>query len=229
MSKNKEYAKRLKEEVGLERRIIAFKLCNEVPDNVEPYGDDVSMHCAITAEAWEETRKPFYVTKINCLCGGALYSGIGHRKMLKEEFDGGMTQVIGEKKGYETREAMRRTAQQIPHFLKQNKYQIIGGLEDIEDPDVVMIVTDAYRVMRLTKAYSWKTGELTHGISGSGWCCNSFPLVYRTKTITYNMGDETSRHLMGLEPGELYCFIHYSLLPLIVENFKNIQTGFGME
>lgn len=54
-----------------------------------------------------------------------------------------------------------------------------------------MVVADAYRVMRLIKAYVWKAGELVHGISGSGWCTNFFSLVYRTKTMTYNMGDET--------------------------------------
>ena len=31
MGKNKEYAERLKEMEGYERKIIAFKLCDEVP------------------------------------------------------------------------------------------------------------------------------------------------------------------------------------------------------
>ena len=88
-----------------------------------------------------------------------------------------------------------------------------------------MIVTDAHRVMRLCKVYTWKTGELTHGLTGTAWCTNSFPLVYRTKTMTYNMGDPPSRNLMKLEPGEMYCIVHYDLLPLIVENFGNISSG----
>jgi len=224
MSKNKEYAQQLKER-GYERKIIAFKLLNEVPENVEPYGNGMSFHCAIVAEAWEEGRKPFYITNKNTLCGGALYSGIGSRKMTKEEFDAGISQVIGVNKGYITREAMRRMAQQLPHHFIHHKYQVIGALEDVEDPDVVMVVADAYKVMRLSKAYTWKTGELVHGLSGSGWCTNSFPLVCRTKTMTFNMGDETSRVLMNLGPGEMYCFIHYALLPLIVGNLENIQTG----
>ena len=67
--------------------------------------------------------------------------------------------------------------------------------------------------------------ELVQGISGTAWCTNSFPLVYRTKTMTFNMGDPPSRFMMHLNPGEMYCFIHYSLVPLIVENFDNISTG----
>jgi hypothetical protein len=42
------------------------------------------------------------------------------------------------------------------------------------------------------------------------------------------MGDEQSRCLMNLEPGEEYCIIHYDILPLIVENIGNIQTGLAM-
>ena len=228
MSKNREYAERLKALEGYTRKIIAFKLCDDVPENVEHYGEDVSFLCAIVAEVWEEGRKPFYVTNNNSLCGGALYSGIGNRRIEKEEFDAGMSQTIGMERGYESRENFRRVNQQIPHIFKHQKHLVIGTLEDVEDPDVVMIVTDAYRVMRLCKTYTWKTGELVQGISGSAWCTNSFPLVYDTKTMTYNMGDEQSRFLMNLEPGEEYCIIHYDILPLIVENIGNIQTGLAM-
>jgi uncharacterized protein (DUF169 family) len=225
MSKNKEYARKLKEMEGYEKKIIAFKLCDEVPKNAEPYGDDISFYCAMIAEVWEEGRKPFYITNKNIVCGGAVYSGLGCRRMKKEDFDAGMGAVIGKKGAYATREVMRRVNQQIPHHFKHHKYLVIGALEDVEEPDVVMIVTDAHRVMRLCKVYTWKTGELTHGLTGTAWCTNSFPLVYRTKTMTYNMGDPPSRNLMKLEPGEMYCIVHYDLLPLIVENFENISSG----
>ena len=53
MSKNKAYAQQLKD-IGYERRIIAFKLCVEVPEKVASYGDAVSFLCAIAAEMWED-------------------------------------------------------------------------------------------------------------------------------------------------------------------------------
>lgn len=225
MSKNQEYAKKLKDMEGYKRKIIAFKLCDEVPENAEPYGDDISFECAIVAEIWEEVRKPFYITNKNILCGGAVYSGLGNRKTRKEDFDAGMGTTLGPKKAYASREVMRRVNQQIPHHFKHHRYLLLGALEDVEDPDVIMIVADANRIMRLCKVYTWKTGELVHGLSGTAWCANSLPLVYRNKTMTFNMGDPPSRLLMKLDPGEMYCFIHYDLLPLIVENFENISTG----
>lgn len=225
MGKNREYAEKLKALGGYERRIIAFKLYDDVPAGIEHYGDDLSFLCAIVAEIWQEGRKPFYITNRNCLCGGALYTGIGNRRIEKEEFDAGMSQTIGMKRGYANRENFRSINQQIFHIFHHRKYLVMGALEDVENPDVVMVVADAYRVMRLCKAYTWKTGRLVHGLSGSAWCTNSFPLVYKTRTMTFNMGDEQSRCLMNLDPGEQYCLIHYELLPLIVENIENIQTG----
>lgn len=227
MTKNKEYARKLKEQ-GYDRRAIAFKVCDEVPENATHYGDDISFHCAIAAEIWEEGRKPFYITNRNILCGGSLYSGIGIRKIAKEEFDAGIEQVIGTQKGYASRQVFRKINQQVPHPFRHHKYQVIGALEDIEDPDVVMIVADARKVMRLCKAYAWKTGELVHGTSGTAWCASAFPYVVRNKTMCFTMGDEQSRILMNLDDGEIYCMIHYELMPLVVDNLENIQTGLAM-
>ena len=180
MSKNKEYAKKLKEHEGYERDIIAFKLCDEVPAGIEFYGDDVSFMCAIVAEIWQG-RKSFYITNKNVLCGGAVYAGIGNKKMTKEDFDAGMSTSLGKNKAYADRKVMRRVNQQIPHHFKHYKYLIIGKLEDIENPDQVMIVADANRIMRLCKVYTWKTGELTHGLQGTAWCTQSFPVVHKIK------------------------------------------------
>ncbi|MCK5010330.1 MAG: DUF169 domain-containing protein [Deltaproteobacteria bacterium] len=224
MSKNKEYAKRLQEMEGYERKIIAFKLYDEIPKNVEHYGDDVSFLCAICSEVWEG-RKPFYVTKENVMCGGSVYAGIGSRKMSKEEYDAGASTFIGPHKAYASREVLRRVNQQIPHHLKHHKYLVIGALEDVEDPDLVMVVAEAHKIMRLCKVYTWKTGELVQSLQGTAWCTSALPMPYRTRTMTFTMGDPPSRNLMQLKPGEMYGIIHYDLLPLIVENFDNISSG----
>jgi uncharacterized protein (DUF169 family) len=224
MSKNKEYAKKLQEHEGYERDIIAFKLCDEVPAGFEYYGEDVSFMCAIVAEIWEG-RKSFYITNKNVLCGGAVYAGIGNKKMTKEDFDAGMSTSLGKNKAYADRQVMRRVNQQIPHHFKHYKYLIIGKLEDVENPDQVMIVADANRIMRLCKVYTWKTGELVHGLQGTAWCTQSFPVVHKAKTMSHTLGDPPSRFLMHLDPGEMFCNIHYDLLPLIVENIENISSG----
>ncbi len=224
MGKYREYAEKLTEMEDYRRKIIGFRLCDVPPDNAENYGDDVSFLCAIAAEVWEG-KKPFYISTRNVLCGGAVYAGIGANNITKEEFDAGMATTIKKKGAYASREVMRRVNQQIPHHFKHYKYLVMGALEDMEEVDVAMIVTDANRIMRLCKVYTWKTGELVTGIQGTAWCANSLPLIYRTKTMTYNLGDPPSRVLMNLDESEGYCFIHHELIPLIVENFENISDG----
>ncbi len=68
MSINKEYAKQFKE-MGYKRKVIAYKFFDEMPEGAEDYGDGMSFMCAISAESWEEGRKPFYITSKNSLCG----------------------------------------------------------------------------------------------------------------------------------------------------------------
>lgn len=225
MGKNKEYAETLTKHEGYTRDIIAFKLCDTPPDYAESYGEDISFECAMVAEVWDGREKPFYITNKNIICGGAVYSGIGNKKMTKEDFKYGMVSAIGPQKAYASLEVFRRVNQQVCHAFRSHKYLVIGRLQDMEDYDFIMVTADADHVHRLCKVYTWKTGELVHGIAGTAWCANSFPLILRTKTITFNMGDPPSRFLMRLEPGEMFCFIHRDLLPLIVENLDNISAG----
>ena len=225
MSRNKELAQKLKEHEGYQRPIIAFKLTDEEPQNAECYGDDMSFLCAIVAEVYEG-RKPLYITNKNIICGGAVYSGLGQRPVVKEEFDMGMEgTTIGLNCAYASRQVFRRVNQQIKHFYKHHHYMIIGALEDMDDYDMVMITADANKIMRLCKVYTWATGELTHGLTGTAWCANSFPLLYRDGGLTYNMGDPPSRVLMNLDGGEMFGFVHRNTLELIVENFKNNSDG----
>ena len=224
MNKNEEYAKFLMEKEGYERPIIAFKLCDTIPKDVEYYGDDISFMCAMVTEVWSG-KDPFYITSKNVVCGGNFYAGIGMQHMDKEQFDQGMSTVIGPHKAYSTRQVMRRVNQQVPKHFKHHKAMIIGTLPKVEEPDLIMIVGEPHKIMRLMKAYTWKTGELTTGLQGTSWCAQTFPLPYLKKSITFNLGDPPSRFLMGLKPDEMYCAMHYSLVPLIIENLEYVSSG----
>ena len=223
MASTAEYAKKLNDLQGYKKKITAFKLVNDVPDYADPY-DDISFLCAMTAEVWDND-KPFCVTNENIICGGTIYAALGTNKLSNEDFHLGMEVVIGKNKSYSSLEVMRKVNKQVPHYFKTFKYMLIGCVDKIEDPDMVMIISDANRIMKLCKAYTWKTGELVTGVGGTAWCSQSLPHVYRNKTMTFNMGDPPSRVLMNLEPDEVYCIIHSSLLPLIVENIENISDG----
>jgi len=147
--------------------------------------------------------------------------------LSKPDFDEGLEMIVGKNRAYSTKPTMRRVNQQLVHYEEKHKYLIMGKLEDMADPEVVMIITDPQRVMRLCKAYTWKTGELVHALGGTNWCGMSFPQVMRDKTMTFNFGDPPSRTFMQLDDSEMFCVIHWDLLPLIVDNLKNVSTGEG--
>ena len=207
-----------------EKGILAFRHHDEIPAHAQSYGEDVSFLCAITAEIWQEN-KSFYLTNKNILCGGGIYAGIGTRKLTHEEFQDGMQAFIGENLAYCSMAAFRRVNQQLPHFFRHRKYLEIGPLSQVPDPDVIMIVADANKIMRLCKAYTWQSGELVQGFQGTAWCAQAFPAVYRNRSMTFTLGDPPSRQLMGLDAGDAICTIHASLFPTVVQALDKISSG----
>lgn len=224
MDAYKEYAEVLMRLEQYDRPILGFRLYNEAPSWAEPYGDDQSFGCAITAEACEK-EKPLCITGENIMCGGGVYAGIGMPRMEKEAFDAAMSMVIGEGSAFATRQVMRRATQQIPHHFKFHKYLVIGRLEQMAEADIVMVIADVEKVMRLCKAYTWETGELVHGIQGTTWCGQSLAYAYKKKAPTFNFGCASSRPLMHLGPGELFFTVHSDLLPVIVKNIKHVSVS----
>jgi len=217
MGLNREIANALMEKEKYERQFLAFKLYDEVPKDVPFYGDDMSMLCAITAEAWTK-EEPFYITKENCVCGGSLYGGIGIRKSPPEEREAGMSILFGEGAPYGSKEVLMKVGQQIKKHLKHHKYLVIGTLDKIEEPDLVQVVGNANQIYKLTKAFTWETGEVVQGLSGTSWCAMALPGPYRTNKPTFTLGDHGGRSLMGIKDYELFFVAPFSLLPMIVRN-----------
>ena len=223
--KSAEYAKFLQETEGYERKVLGLKRSNTIPEGAKSY-DGMTFLCYEATSSMDRDGLTC-ITRNNVVCGGAVYCGIGSRRLSKPDFDQGLEMVVGENRAYSTKQTMRRVNQQIGHYDEKHKYLVLGKLEEMPDPEVVMIITDPQRVMRLCKAYTWKTGELVHALGGTNWCGMSFPDVLRDKTMTFNFGDPPSRTFMELDDSEMFCVIHWDLLPLIVDNLKNVSTGEG--
>ena len=58
MASNVDYAKALVEKEGYEKPIVAFRLTDDEPKEMESYGTGVSFLCAMVAEAWAR-EEPF--------------------------------------------------------------------------------------------------------------------------------------------------------------------------
>ena len=146
LSGTTECAVRLREKEGYKRKILGLQRAKEVPEGVVSYGDGVTFLC-YEATAVLDEEKPFVYRNENVLCGGAVYSGIGNRRLKKQEFADGLEMVIGEKRAYSSKQVMRRVNQQLPHYPETEKYLIMGAVELMDDPELVMIITDPQHVM----------------------------------------------------------------------------------
>lgn len=220
-----EYAAFLQESEGYARPVLGMKRTDTLPEGVTAYEGMTFLCYEATASMDRDAVVAF--SRQNVVCGGAVYCGIGSRALSKADFDEGLELVVGPNRAYSTKPTMRRVNQQLTHFEEKHRYLVMGKLEDMDDPEVVMIITDPQRVMRLCKAYTWTTGELVHALGGTNWCGMSFPQVMRDRTMTFNFGDPPSRSFMQLEDSEMFCVIHWDLLPLVADNLKNVSVGEG--
>ena len=225
LAKSAEYAKFLQETEGYKRKILGIRRTNTRPEGVQAF-EGMTFPC-YEATASLDRDGLTCITRNNVVCGGAVYCGVGNRRLSKSDFDQGLEMIVGENRAYSSKAVMRRVNQQLPHYEEKHKYLLMGKLEEMPDPEAVMIITDPQRVMRLCKAYTWKTGELVHALGGTNWCGMSFPQVFNDKTITFDFGDPPARTFMQLDDSEMFCVIHWELLPLIIENLKNVSTGEG--
>ncbi len=205
--------------------MLGLKRSDTIPEGAASY-DGMTFLC-YEATASLDRDGLTCITRNNVVCGGAVYCGIGSRRLSKPDFAQGLEMVVGKNRAYSTKQTMRRVNQQIAHYEEKHKYLIMGKLEEMPDPEVVMIITDPQRVMRLCKAYTWKTGELVHALGRHQLVWHVLPDVLRDKTMTFNFGDPPSRTFMQLDDSEMFCVIHWDLLPLIVDNLKNVSTGEG--
>jgi uncharacterized protein (DUF169 family) len=220
-----EYATFLQETEGYKRKVLGLRRSNTVPEGAKAY-DGMTFLC-YEATASMDREGLTAIGRQNIVCGGAVYCGIGNRRLTKADFDEGLEMVTGPNRAYSTKQVMRRVNQQIGHYQQKHRYLIMGKLEEMDDPEAVMIITDPQRVMRLCKAYTWRTGELVHALGGTNWCGMSFPEVFEDKSITFNFGDPPARTFMQLDDSEMFCVIHWDLLPLVADNLKNVSTGEG--
>lgn len=220
-----DYAAFLQETEGYTRKVLGLQRTDKLPDGAQSY-DGVTFLCYEATAALEGDGLTC-ISRNDVVCGGAVYCGLGSRKLSRSEFAAGLEMVVGPNRAYSTKPTMRRVNQQLDHYDEKHKYLVMGRLEEMAEPEAIMIITDPQHVMRLCKAYTWKTGELVHALGGTSWCGMSFPQVFTERTITYNIGDPPSRAFMQLDDSEMFCVIHWDLVPLVVENLENVSTGEG--
>lgn len=217
----------LKEKLGIKKNIVAMKFTDKAPDDV-PVEEGPHFWCGICGDIFDGDGKPVYFTSEASTCGGITNIGMRAKKASKEEFDAAMeASVIGEGKSYSNKDILAKHRSLFPQFHKAYPGVIIGSLENIPHPDLIIIPINAHQLCMVSTAFAFDTGEVIMGHAGPAACLMTVPTPLIDKRPVFAAGDDGGRTFMRLDHAELVISFPYSLVPGLVENLD--RTVFAHE
>ena len=88
----------------------------------------------------------------------------------------------------------------------------ISSLEKASfEPDLVLVRCNPEQAMLLLWAYTYNTGELVYGHTGTAMCSTLVVRPYLTKKPSFSIGDPGGRYIVGLSREEIMASIPYQL------------------
>ncbi len=213
---------------GIQRDFVALKFCQthaDIPNGIERYKGK-SIYCAM----WKEVSNfdtPFYTVPDDHICaGGTSYTGMGQKDLPPKLAEHGWNMLIGEGKIYFSRESVLKCQESVPFsFKKQKRFEatVMGRLEDVPSPDVVLFFCNAQQLEWLCHAYSFESGELVHGLAGLSLCAIVVPHPYLSQKPIFSVGDLSGRELARLTDSEMCIAFPFKDIPTLARDLHRIK------
>jgi len=89
------------------------------------------------------------------------------------------------------------------------------------EPDLVLFRCNPEQAMLLLWAYTYNTGELVYGHTGTAMCSTLVVRPYLTKKPSFSIGDPGGRYIVGLSSEEIMASIPYRLFDSMFETLKS--------
>ena len=224
---NKKIDKTLKEKLSLKRHIVAMKYADKAPQGIT-VEDGPQFWCAICGDIIEGKGTPVFFTAPASACGGSGMIGIGSAKFAREDFDSVLNSiVIGEGNVYATKDLLSKGREAFPLFPKVYKGVIIGSLEHIKMPDLILFPVDSHQMCMISTAHAFDTGEIITGYVGSAACLMTVTPPFVENKPVFAIGDYGGRNNMRLKNAEFLVSFPYTLVPGLVKNME--RTVFARE
>ena len=154
--------------------------------------------------------------------------GIGSKRTSKEVFDSVIDGiVVGEGKLLATRDLLSKGRNVFPLFPKIYKGIIIGSLEHVKIPDMVLFAVNGHQMCVISTAYAFDTGEIIMGYAGSAACLMTVPIPLVENRPVFAIGDRGGRTNMRLHDEEFLACFPYRLVPGLVKNME--RTVYAQE
>jgi len=223
-----ELAEKIRDFTGIERDFVALKFCSTLAD-VPPYAvryQGKGIYCGM----WKEVSnypQPFYTVPDDHICaGGTSYTGMGQKDLPPKLVEHGWNMLVGEGKIYYSRESATKCQESVPFsFKKEKRFEatVMGRLEQVETPNVVMFFCNAQQLEWLCHAYSFESGELVQGLAGLSLCALVVPHPYLAQKPIFSPGDLSGRELARMTDGEMCITFPFKDLPTVANNLYRIK------
>ena len=215
---NKKIAKALKEKLSLQKGIAAMKYADNPPEGV-PEEDGINFWCHICGDMFEGTGSPVFFTAKMSNCGGSSLIGIGARGTDKEQFCTVIDAfVIGEGKSYASVDVWPAGKSFFPRFPKVYGGVVIGPLEQVKMPDIILFPINAHQLSLISTAYPFDTGDIIRGYGGTSQCTMTVAAPLIENRPVFASGDHGGRSHMRLTDAELVMSFPYKLVPGLIKN-----------
>lgn len=224
----RDIATAIRDFTGIARDFVALKFCatlEDIPAGVQPY-QGKGIYCGM----WSEVSKydaPFYTVPDDHICGGGTsYTGMGQKELSPKMMEVGWSMLVGEGKIYYSRESVTACQDSVPHSFKKEKRfaaTVMGRLEEVEQPDVVLFFCNAQQMEWLAHAYGFESGELMTGLAGLSVCAFVVPHPYLAGKPIFSVGDLSGRELARVDSGQLFAAFPFAALPTVAKNLYRIK------
>ncbi len=224
---HKKLNKALKGKLGLKKNIVAMKYMDNPPEGVR-IEEGPHFWCGLCGDVFDGEEQPVYFTKDASACGGSANVALGAKKAPKEMFEAAMeASVIGEGKSYICKDLLAANRQLFPRFNKIYKGIVIGSLECVPNPDLIIFPVNGQQLGAIATAYGFETGLVLQGYAGKAACLTTIPFPLTENIPVFAPGDHGGRTFMRLDHDEILVCFPFKLIPGLAFNLD--RTIFAQE
>jgi len=226
----------IQELLKVKKPLIAVKALKDIPEDIPAYEDKAFPGTCTQIGEVIATGKTFYIQTKNVYCtGGVLATGV--LKPLSEKAQRNVVEMHLEMtKDYadiDTAMKIRKELlKDVPMPKERNKAAQIGLLQDIEDPDVVLLFCNSKQADILSRAYTYRAGEPIKGFGSIGGCNVTIQYPFTVKKPVFTYSDVAWRKFTKMSDDELTMSFPLDCLaqavedlPLVADHYEHYAEG----
>jgi len=194
---------------------IALSLGKAPPPNLPQFEGKMEF-CRMWTEA--QKGKAFFATAENHDCLPGMY----HLGLLGESAKEAVRRFWVEQVYAHSRNAVEKYIASLLHLNREQvSLMCISPLEKAHfEPDLVLVRCSPEQAMALLWAYTYNTGEVVHGETGTATCSTLVVKPCLNKKPSFTIGDPGGRYIIGLATEEVMVSIPHFLCDTIVKTLE---------